>query len=273
MVCRQGMIASPVAVRSSSLRPAMAAAAAARSVVGGTSTVAVPAKDTTPRLIPGGRSCTNRVAACCAAANRFGVTSVACMDNDTSMASITVARSRGCRACAVGPAIATVSNANPTSTTTAGTCRHRPGGERGATRSRTSSRRGSGSSGPGARRHPRAGYRADVTAAAADHQRPPRVYPVGSDSPAGGGTGSVHPFRAVASPSDTPTPRKHRARRRVGVRAVVGAGDEFGMGGGLWAGRPTCAAELDPVVCGSERQQLVGGRAPRSAGSRPRSPG
>ena len=104
-------MASPVAVRSSRVNPAMACLAAARSVVGDTSTVAMPAKDTIPRLIPGVRSSTNRVAAFCAAANRLGATSVACMDSDTSIASITVARSRGCRACAVGPAIATVSNA------------------------------------------------------------------------------------------------------------------------------------------------------------------
>jgi len=41
MACRQEMIASPVAVRSSSFRPAMAWVAAALSVVGGTSTVVV----------------------------------------------------------------------------------------------------------------------------------------------------------------------------------------------------------------------------------------
>ena len=57
-------------------RPASArrwpACAAARSVVGVTSTVAIPAKDTMPRLTPGVRSSTNCVAASCAAASRFG---------------------------------------------------------------------------------------------------------------------------------------------------------------------------------------------------------
>jgi len=120
MVCRQEMIASPVAVRSSSLRPAMARVAAARSVVGETSTVAMPAKDTMPRLIPGVRSLTNWVAACCAAASRFGLTSVASIDSETSMASITVALFRGCLASAVGPAIATVSSTRPTRITAVG---------------------------------------------------------------------------------------------------------------------------------------------------------
>lgn len=50
---------------------------------------------------------TNWVAASCAAANRFGDTSVACIVRDTSMASITVARFLGVLVSAVDPAIAT----------------------------------------------------------------------------------------------------------------------------------------------------------------------
>ena len=80
-----------------------------------------------PRLTPGVRSSTNWVAASWAAASRFGATSVASMDNDTSMASMTVARFLASLVSAVGPASATVSSTSPTSTSAVGRCRHRPG--------------------------------------------------------------------------------------------------------------------------------------------------
>jgi len=127
MVCTQDTMASPVAVRSSRVNPAMACLAAARLVVGDTSTGAMPAKDTIPRLIPGVRSSTNRVAAFWAAANRLGATSVACMDSDTSMASMTVARFRGSFASAVGPASATASRVSPRRISAVGRCRDRRG--------------------------------------------------------------------------------------------------------------------------------------------------
>ena len=106
-------------------------------MVGLTSTVAIPANETMPRLTPGVRSSTNWVAASCAAASRLGATSVASMDSETSMASITVARFRGSLVSAVGPASATVSSTRPTRINAIGTCRQRPG-RRGATFSSSS---------------------------------------------------------------------------------------------------------------------------------------
>ena len=99
--CSAAKIASPVAVRSASLQPVDGRLTGSRSVVGDTSTAAVPANDTSPRLTPGVSWSANDLAAACAAASRFGATSVACIDSDTSMASMTVARLRGTRASAV----------------------------------------------------------------------------------------------------------------------------------------------------------------------------
>ncbi len=60
--------------------------------------------------MPGVSSSANCLDASCAAARRFGDTSVARIDCDTSMTSITTARLRGIRTSCVGPAIATVSS-------------------------------------------------------------------------------------------------------------------------------------------------------------------
>ncbi len=79
-----------------------------------------------------GRPLVNWVAADWAASSRVGVTSVASMDSDTSITSITVARLRGTRSSAVGPASDTVSRISDTSSTAAGTCFHQPW-RRGAT--------------------------------------------------------------------------------------------------------------------------------------------
>jgi len=79
----------------------------------------------------------NDFAAACAAASRVGSTSVACMDSETSITSTTVARLRGTRASAVGPARATVSSINAVISAIAGRCRSRPG-RRGAMRSSSS---------------------------------------------------------------------------------------------------------------------------------------
>lgn len=62
--------------------------------------------------MPGVRPSANDFAASCAAANRVGSTSVACIDSDTSITRITVARFRGTFLSAVGPARATVKNTN-----------------------------------------------------------------------------------------------------------------------------------------------------------------
>ena len=131
------MMASPLAVRWSSFSPAMALRAASRSVVGGTSTVAIPENDSMPRFTPGVRLVANSVAAVCAAASRFGLTSVDSIDSDTSMTSITVALFRGTLVAAVGPASATVSRARPSRTTAVGRCRIFPG-RLGATESSSS---------------------------------------------------------------------------------------------------------------------------------------
>jgi hypothetical protein len=87
--------------------------------------------------MPGVSWSANAFAATCAAASRFGSTSVACIDSDTSTTSTTVARFRGTRASAIGPASATVSTASAAISAAAGTCRYQPG-RFGATRSSSS---------------------------------------------------------------------------------------------------------------------------------------
>ena len=101
--CSAAKIASPVAVDSDSFSPSTARLIGSRSTVGDTSTAAVPANDTSPRLTPGVSWSANDFAAACAAASRLGSTSVACIDSDTSITSTTVARLRGTRASACGP--------------------------------------------------------------------------------------------------------------------------------------------------------------------------
>ena len=135
--CRAVNMASPVAVDSASCRLSTARLTAFRSVVGDTSTAAVPANDTSPRFTPGVSWSANDFAAACAAASRVGATSVAFIDSDTSITSITVARLRGTFAIACGAASATVSTASAMISATAGTCRTQPG-LRGATVSSSS---------------------------------------------------------------------------------------------------------------------------------------
>jgi hypothetical protein len=62
---------------------------------------------------------------------------VACIERDTSITSTTVARLRGTRASAIGPASAMVSTASAPISAAAGTCRGQPG-RFGATRSSSS---------------------------------------------------------------------------------------------------------------------------------------
>ena len=78
--------ASPMAVASSSCNPAIAWSSGVRSSVGGTSTVTEPLKDTSPISTSSATWSTKSVAACWAAASRFGATSVASIDSDTSRA-------------------------------------------------------------------------------------------------------------------------------------------------------------------------------------------
>jgi hypothetical protein len=119
--------ASPIAVDSASSRLSMALRTCWRSVVGGTTVVALPAKDTRPRLIRSGRTSTNSLAAVCMASNLFGSMSRACIDSETSTAITTVARSRGTRTSLLGTASETTSTASPRATTPNARCRRQPG--------------------------------------------------------------------------------------------------------------------------------------------------
>ncbi len=125
---------SPIAVRSDRARFFRAAMVASRSAVGGDSTLVVPAKVTRPTSNPAGRSLTNFVAASAAASSRLGSTSVAFMESDTSIATSTVARSRGTRMSISGRAVASASRAKAKSMATTGVWRRQPG-RRGTSRS------------------------------------------------------------------------------------------------------------------------------------------
>lgn len=75
-------------------------------------------------MIPGVSSSANCLAASWAAAIRLGATSVARIDCDTSITSITTARLRGIRTSFVGPAIAMVNSTSEATSRIAGRCRH-----------------------------------------------------------------------------------------------------------------------------------------------------
>jgi hypothetical protein len=96
-------------------------------VVGATRTVASPENETRPTFSGWGMRSTNEDAAVCAAAMRVGETSVACIESDTSMATMIVARSRGTRVTRVGLATATTRLARASRSAAAGTCRRQPG--------------------------------------------------------------------------------------------------------------------------------------------------
>jgi hypothetical protein len=97
----------------------------------------VPANEINPRLMPGVSPVAKSFAATWAARRRVGRTSVASIDSDTSITSITVARLRGTRWVSVGPAIAVVSSISAMISTTGGRCRIQPC-RFGATRSSSS---------------------------------------------------------------------------------------------------------------------------------------
>src|SRR5215471_7887580 len=96
----------------------MATLTGSRSVVGGTTTLALPPNFTSPTLIRGGSRPTNRIAPCLAAPIRLG---------STSRAIITVARSRGIRTAEVGWALPSVSRARATNSNAKVRCRRHPG--------------------------------------------------------------------------------------------------------------------------------------------------
>src|SRR5918999_5951162 len=95
MACSDVNTASPIAVRLSSCNWSIAAITATRSADGAATTLAAPAKLTTPTLNRTGRFRMNVRAADLAASKRLGATSVAFIDNDTSIATMIGARSRG----------------------------------------------------------------------------------------------------------------------------------------------------------------------------------
>ena len=99
---------SPMAVDGCGCSASMAAVTAPRSRVGGTSVVAVPAKETSETLNLGGSELTNADAAVLAASSRFGSTSVASIDRDTSMVTTMVARWRSSSTWSLGLAKARV---------------------------------------------------------------------------------------------------------------------------------------------------------------------
>ena len=101
----------------------MAAMMSSRVRVGGCTTAAVPANDTTPIRVCCGWSLTNARAAACAAASRVGSTSVARMLPDTSIARMIVSCCVGSVTSACGRAIAMIISVSATRNNTGGTCR------------------------------------------------------------------------------------------------------------------------------------------------------
>ena len=121
IACSAAKIASPVAVRSATCILSMAALVASWLVVGELSIVGLAANVIRPRFTPGVSSSANFLAASCDAFSRFGGTSVAFIDVETSMTSMTTARLRGILRSSDGPAIAMVKNTSASATSTAGT--------------------------------------------------------------------------------------------------------------------------------------------------------
>ena len=119
--------ASPIAVLSASDRVWSRAMTAAWSVVGSARTAVVPEKVTTPTLKVSGSPSTNVAAAARAASSRFGATSVASIERETSIATMTVARSWGTRMSISGRAVATARVTRARTKAAAGACRRHPG--------------------------------------------------------------------------------------------------------------------------------------------------
>ena len=103
----------------------MAARMSSRLCVGDWTTDAVAANETTPIRVVFGCSATNARAASCAAAMRLGLTSVARMLPDTSIAMMTVSCCDGSVTTAAGRAIARIIKVRATRNNAGGTCRRR----------------------------------------------------------------------------------------------------------------------------------------------------
>ena len=104
----------------------MACSTAALSLPGETSTLASLENETSPMLYVSGSVLTNSFAASWAAWIRVGDTSSARIDSDTSMATITVARSSGCLASIDGRASAEARVSRHSRNAPAARCRRYP---------------------------------------------------------------------------------------------------------------------------------------------------
>ena len=117
----------PVAVPRCSWKRSIAAMMSSRLVVGACTTAAVPAKETMPTFTSRGRALTKVLAASWEAMMRLGLTSVARMEPETSMASMIVRSVKGSFTTARGRAAAKSSTATAPSIRAGGTCRRQPG--------------------------------------------------------------------------------------------------------------------------------------------------
>ena len=111
----------PIAVPRCSWKRSIAPRMSSRLCVGVCTTDAVAANDTTPIRVVFGWSATNARAASCAATSRVGLTSVARMLPDTSIARITVSCADGSVTMASGRAIATSISASAARNRSGGT--------------------------------------------------------------------------------------------------------------------------------------------------------
>ena len=121
------MMPLPIAVPRCSWKRSIAAMMSSLFCVGGCTSAAVPANDTTPMRALRGCSSTNALAATCDAVRRFGSTSAARMLPDTSIARMIVSCCEGSVITAVGRATATNSAASASRNSAGGTCLRQPG--------------------------------------------------------------------------------------------------------------------------------------------------
>ncbi len=121
------MMPLPIAVPRCSWKRSIAAMMSSLFCVGGCTSAAVPANETTPMRALRGCSLTNALAATCDAVRRFGSTSAARMLPDTSIARMIVSCCDGSVITAVGRATATNSAVSASRNSTGGTCLRQPG--------------------------------------------------------------------------------------------------------------------------------------------------
>ena len=116
-------IAAPIVVPRPVVTASIADSSSPRSAVGATASCANPEKTTSPTFVSSSCPSTNDRTAACAALSRFGDTSVAHIDPDTSRARMIVALDVGTSARTVGRALASPSSPRAPSTRAMGTCR------------------------------------------------------------------------------------------------------------------------------------------------------